>query len=43
MNAKTFTYNHKHICPAKQQHEKHDIEYIVVDKLNQTITIENKR
>ena len=36
-NAKTLTYDHKQICPAKQQNVKNDIEDIVIDKLTKII------
>ena len=36
-NAKTLTYDHKQISPAKQQNVKNDIEDIVIDNLTKII------
>ena len=47
MNAKTLSYNHKHICPKKppevNKDVKEDIEDIVVDKMKTFINQNDDR
>ena len=39
MNAKTLSYNHKHICPKKPLEAIKDIEGIVVHKIKNRFLI----